>query len=212
MLRASHNDCHPNDSLQIARRLTCTRLAITPPCPARALVAATDLPPADTRLKLDLTGRDPDEGMTQVAYNKGSAFLRMLELAVGRERFDAYLRSYFDRHAFQSMTTTKLVEDLKQNLLAKNPDPSEEEVRFWLAGNLCRCTGYDKIVRAVMATASMEFVSTRTETEALLLEGKLIKQWRPKYNTDFTDDKRFLLVRLNLDAALPRFALTRFSA
>ncbi|WP_300514500.1 (2Fe-2S)-binding protein [Aliiroseovarius sp.] len=38
-------------------------------------------------------------------------------------------------------------------LLKKNPDPSEEEVRYWLAGNLCRCTGYDKIIRAVLATA-----------------------------------------------------------
>lgn len=38
-------------------------------------------------------------------------------------------------------------------LLAKNPDPTEEEVRYWLAGNLCRCTGYDKIIRAVMDTA-----------------------------------------------------------
>ncbi len=39
-------------------------------------------------------------------------------------------------------------------LLEKNPDPSETEVRYWLAGNLCRCTGYDKIVRAVMAAAA----------------------------------------------------------
>ena len=39
-------------------------------------------------------------------------------------------------------------------LLEKNPDPSEHEVRFWLAGNLCRCTGYDKIIRAVMETAA----------------------------------------------------------
>ena len=39
-------------------------------------------------------------------------------------------------------------------LLRKNPRPSEEEVRFWLAGNLCRCTGYDKIVRAVLDTAA----------------------------------------------------------
>ena len=39
-------------------------------------------------------------------------------------------------------------------LLERNPDPSETEVRFWLAGNLCRCTGYDKIVRAVMETAA----------------------------------------------------------
>ena len=39
-------------------------------------------------------------------------------------------------------------------LLKKNANPTEEEVRFWLAGNLCRCTGYDKIVRAVLATAA----------------------------------------------------------
>jgi carbon-monoxide dehydrogenase small subunit len=39
-------------------------------------------------------------------------------------------------------------------LLDENPDPSETEVRYWLAGNLCRCTGYDKIVRAVMDTAA----------------------------------------------------------
>jgi carbon-monoxide dehydrogenase small subunit len=40
-------------------------------------------------------------------------------------------------------------------LLAKNPDPSEEEIRFGLAGNLCRCTGYDKIVRAVQDAAKV---------------------------------------------------------
>ena len=38
-------------------------------------------------------------------------------------------------------------------LLDQNPDPSEHEIRFWLAGNLCRCTGYDKIVRAVQSAA-----------------------------------------------------------
>ena len=41
-----------------------------------------------------------------------------------------------------------------KSLLERNPDPSEEEVRYWLAGNLCRCTGYDKIIRAVMDTAA----------------------------------------------------------
>ncbi len=39
-------------------------------------------------------------------------------------------------------------------LLERNPDPTEEETRYWLAGNLCRCTGYDKIIRAVMDTAA----------------------------------------------------------
>jgi carbon-monoxide dehydrogenase small subunit len=41
-----------------------------------------------------------------------------------------------------------------KSLLERNPDPTETEVRYWLAGNLCRCTGYDKIVRAVLDTAS----------------------------------------------------------
>lgn len=41
-----------------------------------------------------------------------------------------------------------------KNLLDRNPDPSESEVRYWLAGNLCRCTGYDKIVRAVLDAAA----------------------------------------------------------
>ena len=40
-----------------------------------------------------------------------------------------------------------------KNLLERNPNPTETEVRYWLAGNLCRCTGYDKIIRAIMDTA-----------------------------------------------------------
>ena len=41
-----------------------------------------------------------------------------------------------------------------KSLLERNPNPTETEVRYWLAGNLCRCTGYDKIIRAVMDTAA----------------------------------------------------------
>ncbi|HEU4455657.1 MAG TPA: M1 family metallopeptidase [Longimicrobium sp.] len=70
----------------------------------------------DTRLHIDLAGRDPDAGMTEIAYEKGATFLRTLEEAVGRERWDAYLRSYFDRHAFQPMTTETFLADLRANL------------------------------------------------------------------------------------------------
>ncbi len=49
-------------------------------------------------------------------------------------------------------------------LLDKNPDPTEEEVRLWLAGNLCRCTGYDKIIRAVLDAAdSIEMESVAAD-------------------------------------------------
>ncbi len=67
-----------------------------------------------------------------------------------------------------------------------------------------------KIRTLIEMIADFETIEVKSEPEALLLEGKLIKQWRPKYNTDFTDDKRFLLVRVNLDDEMPRFVLTRF--
>ena len=71
----------------------------------------------ETVLHIALGGRNPDDAMTAVAYDKGAAFLRMLETSVGRERFDAYLRSYFDRHAFRSMTTAGFLEDMRARLL-----------------------------------------------------------------------------------------------
>jgi len=71
----------------------------------------------DTRLQVDLAGRDPDEVDTSIAYAKGSFFLRTVELTVGRERFDAWLRSYFDRHAFQPMTSEVFLADLRENLI-----------------------------------------------------------------------------------------------
>jgi aminopeptidase N len=71
----------------------------------------------DTRLHIDLAGRDPDAGMTEIPYEKGATFLRTLEQAFGRERWDAYLRGYFDRHAFQPMTTERFLEDLRANLI-----------------------------------------------------------------------------------------------
>ena len=71
----------------------------------------------DTALHLDLKGRDPDEGTSSIAYEKGAAFLRVLETTVGRTRFDAFLRGYFDRNAFQSMTTSQFAADLQEHLL-----------------------------------------------------------------------------------------------
>lgn len=54
-----------------------------------------------------------------------------------------------------------------------------------------------------------DIIEVRSEQEALLLEGKLIKQFKPKYNTDFTDNKQFLMVRVDVQNELPRFRLTR---
>ena len=72
---------------------------------------------ADTRLHIDLTGRNPDDGMTDIAYEKGATFLRTIEAAVGRPRWDAYLRDYFDRHAFQPQTSVRFLADLREHLI-----------------------------------------------------------------------------------------------
>jgi len=66
-----------------------------------------------------------------------------------------------------------------------------------------------KIRSLIPLIHDFDIIEVRSEPEALLLEGRLIKQWKPRYNTDFTDDKRFLLVRVDLSQPLPRFALTR---
>jgi aminopeptidase N len=73
----------------------------------------------DTHLFLNLEGRDPDEGMTDIAYEKGAFFLQMLEKAVGRENFDKFLNQYFAEHKFQTITTNEFIDYLKVNLIDK---------------------------------------------------------------------------------------------
>jgi len=63
-------------------------------------------------------------------------------------------RKFLEHAALQCGICTPGVLIAAKALLARNPDPSETEVRYWLAGNLCRCTGYHKIVEAVLDSAS----------------------------------------------------------
>ena len=62
-------------------------------------------------------------------------------------------KKFVDHAALQCGICTPGILVAAKNLLEKNPDPNEEQVRYWLAGNLCRCTGYDKIIRAVLDAA-----------------------------------------------------------
>ncbi|MGE0488642.1 MAG: M1 family metallopeptidase [Vulcanimicrobiota bacterium] len=110
----------------------------------------------DTRLKLELTDRDPDLGMSDIAYEKGYLFLVALERSVGRPRFDQFLAGYFDRHAFSTMTTEGFVEEVRLRLdppldleawiyepgLPSFPPPTSQlfaqvdaELARWLAGS-----------------------------------------------------------------------------
>ena len=91
-----------------------------------------DLPAADTRLKLDLAGRDPDEGLTDVAYEKGAAFLFTIERTVGRERFDAWLKGYFERNAFRPMTTEMFLEDIRTHLVTTRALEDQLMMDAWI--------------------------------------------------------------------------------
>ena len=62
-------------------------------------------------------------------------------------------KKFVEHAALQCGICTPGILVAAKNLLEKNPDPNEEQVRYWLAGNLCRCTGYDKIIRAVLGAA-----------------------------------------------------------
>jgi aminopeptidase N len=75
----------------------------------------------DTRLKLQLQGRDPDDGMNDIAYEKGNNLLLVIEAYVGRERWDAFLRGYFSRHAFSTTNTEAFLTELKEQLFQDDP-------------------------------------------------------------------------------------------
>jgi aminopeptidase N len=72
----------------------------------------------DTALYIDCAGRNPDEVPTASAYEKSYLFLRMMEDSLGRDNWDAFLRRYFDAHAFQTMTTERFVRYLKNTVFA----------------------------------------------------------------------------------------------
>jgi leukotriene-A4 hydrolase len=75
----------------------------------------------DTRLKLDLKGRNPDDAVSDIAYEKGFALLKLLETSAGRQQFDSFLRKYFAENAFKSMSTEGFLRHLKQELV-KDPE------------------------------------------------------------------------------------------
>lgn len=87
----------------------------------------------DTHLRLSLKNRNPDEGLTDIPYEKGALLLRKIELTVGRAKFDVFLKKYFDKYAFQSMNTQEFIQYLNSELLDKNKEWREAiNLNKWL--------------------------------------------------------------------------------
>lgn len=92
-----------------------------------------ELPANDSILHIDLQGRDPDDAFSGVPYTKGQLFLMFLEQKFGRDKFDPFVRQYFDDHAFQSIDTERFIKYLTANLLQKYPGVvSLDEAKNWI--------------------------------------------------------------------------------
>lgn len=89
----------------------------------------------DTRLQLDLRQRNPDDAVTEIAYEKGYFFLRLVEETVGREKFDAFVKKYFQTFAFEAMDTDGFIQFLEKELIQNNTDVADK-IRYkdWIFG------------------------------------------------------------------------------
>jgi aminopeptidase N len=95
----------------------------------------TPLKAADQALAVDLRDRDPQEAYTRVPRDKGRLFFAYLDAKFGRERFDGFLRGYFEHFAFQSISTEQFVKYLRENLLDRFPDiVTPAQVADWING------------------------------------------------------------------------------
>jgi aminopeptidase N len=121
--------------------------------------------PALTQLEMPADIEHPDDAFSQISYIKGAFFLKFLEQRFGRERFDAFLRDYFDHFAFQSITTEDFRAYLQANLLSADPDAVKaDEIETWLYGQ-----GVPEMIEQPRS-AAFEKVS---EARTAWLDGKL---------------------------------------
>lgn len=134
--------CEPHQSLMDALRSTLGLTGTKEGCGTGDCGACT----------ITLDGRLVCSCLTLAAEAEGRRIGTIEGMAQG-DRLHPLQQKFLELAALQCGICTPGVLMAAKALLERNPDPSETEIRFWLAGNLCRCTGYDKIVRAVMETA-----------------------------------------------------------
>ena len=101
-----------------------------------------------------MDGRLVNACLVMAAEAEGASVTTVEGLAIG-EHLHPVQQCFLEEAALQCGICTPGFLVASKALLDSNPAPSEEEIRFWLAGNLCRCTGYDKIIRAVQSAAEM---------------------------------------------------------
>ncbi len=106
---------------------------------------------------VNMDGRIVNSCLVMAAECEGSEIRTVEGLAMG-DQLTPLQNAFLEQAALQCGICTPGFLVAAEALLEENPDPSEHEIRYWLAGNLCRCTGYDKIVKAVQQAAGQSVV------------------------------------------------------
>ena len=164
-----------------------------------------DSRPGDTALVFDLGGRDPDEGGTDIAYEKGANLLRLLERRFGRQRFDGFLRGYFQQNAFTSMTTERFLETLKRDLFRGDARAwTELRVEEWVYGAFIPANIVTPRSRAYDAARAAASAFATTGTLEGVGKGWVTAQWRL-----FLGELPKTLTTVQMEALDRRFDLTR---
>ncbi|MEL6108250.1 MAG: leukotriene A4 hydrolase C-terminal domain-containing protein, partial [Planctomycetota bacterium] len=157
----------------------------------------------DTWLKLDLANRNPDDGMTAIAYDKGYFFLRMLEEEVGREKWDAFLKDYFAEFAFKSITTEGFLKYLQEHL------KTDIDVNVWVygAGLPENCPNVETDQLARVAAAARDFLEGKSVV-ALKVDEKTDDWTTHHWNHFLRQFKEASLSRAQMEALDEAFGLT----
>lgn len=127
-----------------------------------AVVADMGKESEDTHLRLNLKGRNPDDGLTDIPYEKGGHLLKLIEQTVGRANMDTFLRKYFDENAFKTMNTRDFVEYLDKNLLAQSTEwKAKVNINEWLyaPGIPSTCPRADKVRFNQVDEAAIAFLA-----------------------------------------------------
>jgi len=106
---------------------------------------------------VNMDGRIVNSCLVMAAECEGSEIRTVEGLAMG-DQLTPLQNAFLEQAALQCGICTPGFLVAAEALLEQNPDPSEHEIRYWLAGNLCRCTGYDKIIKAVQQAAGQSVV------------------------------------------------------
>ncbi|MEP7246565.1 MAG: M1 family metallopeptidase, partial [Gammaproteobacteria bacterium] len=165
-----------------------------------------DLKPADQHLAVDLRGKDPEDYVNDVPYEKGKLFLQFLESRFGRETLDAFLRSYFDHFAFQSIDTEQFLDYLRANLLVKKPGVvTDQQIHAFV---------YEAGIPGFAVLPLADVFAPVDQARTQWLAGKTtaaelpVKEWSTQEWQHFLDNLPETLPRANLDELQSAFSLS----